>query len=230
MNKPAVEFQDAAIHEDKADSNQNAHDSARIDTQIRLVESTASIVSSYVGMNTVAPGDLHGLIDSVHNSLCGLMPGHATTDAKTEKLPPPTPFVDPKESVFPDYIVCLEDGKKLKMLRRHLKATYGMTPEEYRARWGLPADYPMTAPNYSAHRTGIAKKLGLGRKGQGANFAAEQEKAEAEKTETKPAPKAKAKVKSEPKPKIEAASTSRNKRVAAKTAAPERKATRRTAR
>ncbi len=122
-----------------------------------LLELTTEIVSAHVGNNTVALGDLPVLIQDVYKTLLTV----GTIPAAPEK---PRPAVPIKRSVFPDYIVCLEDGKKLKMLKRHLKTAYGMTPEEYRERWGLPADYPMVAPNYAEHRSNLAKKIGLGTK------------------------------------------------------------------
>jgi len=122
-----------------------------------LLEFTTEIVAAHAGNNTVAPDDLPRLIQDVYKTLSGLGGAPAVQDR-------PKPAVAVKKSVFPDYIVCLEDGKKLKMLKRHLKTAYDMTPEEYRERWGLPADYPMVAPNYAKHRSNLAKKIGLGTK------------------------------------------------------------------
>lgn len=121
---------------------------------------TAQIVSAHVSNNTVAPEALPALIQDVYRTLAGV-----GKDAQ----PParPQPAVPVKRSVFADYIVCLEDGKKLKMLKRHLKAAYGMTPEQYRERWGLAPDYPIVAPNYAHHRSSLAKKIGLGTKTRG---------------------------------------------------------------
>ncbi|KXV20950.1 MucR family transcriptional regulator [Gluconobacter oxydans] len=117
---------------------------------------TAEIVVAYLSRNDVAPDVLPGLIRSVHSALTvPTAPEAAVEDA-------PVPVVNPKKSVFPDYIICLEDGKKLKMLRRHLKTAYNMTPDEYRARWGLPSEYPMVAPGYSAQRAALAREIGLG--------------------------------------------------------------------
>ncbi|EHH66888.1 MucR family transcriptional regulator [Gluconobacter morbifer] len=117
---------------------------------------TAEIVAAYLSRNDVAPDVLPGLIRSVHSALTvPTAPEAAVEDA-------PVPVVNPKKSVFPDYIICLEDGKKLKMLRRHLKTAYNMTPDEYRARWGLPSEYPMVAPGYSAQRSALAREIGLG--------------------------------------------------------------------
>ena len=122
-----------------------------------LLEFTTEIVAAHAGNNTVAPEDLPRLIQDVYKTLSGLGGAQPTQER-------PKPAVAVKKSVFPDYIVCLEDGKKLKMLKRHLKTAYDMTPEEYRERWGLPADYPMVAPNYAKHRSNLAKKIGLGTK------------------------------------------------------------------
>ncbi|MBI4968905.1 MAG: MucR family transcriptional regulator [Rhodospirillales bacterium] len=118
---------------------------------------TAQIVAAHLGNNSVAPGDVPHLIQEVYRSLTNL--GNAPSQPER-----PEPAVSVKKSVTPDYIVCLEDGKKLKMLKRHLMTSYGLTPEDYRERWGLPADYPMVAPNYAAHRSHLAKKIGLGTK------------------------------------------------------------------
>jgi predicted transcriptional regulator len=118
---------------------------------------TTQIVAAYVANNTVAVNDLPGLIRQVHAALVNV--GGAAEVAPER----PQPAVPIKRSVLPDYIVCLEDGKKLKMLKRYLRSNYNMTPEEYRAKWGLPADYPMVAPNYAAQRSEFAKKIGLGR-------------------------------------------------------------------
>jgi len=122
-----------------------------------VLELTTEIVASYVSNNTVASADLAGVIQSVHKTLQGL----GTPSAQADR---PKPAVSIKKSVTPDYVVCLEDGKQLKMLKRHLKTAYNMSPDEYRERWGLPADYPMVAPNYAKHRSSLAKKIGLGTK------------------------------------------------------------------
>ena len=118
---------------------------------------TAEIVSAHLGNNAVAGGDVAGLIQSVFDTLTGL----GSEEAAPAALIPAVPI---KRSVTDDYIVCLEDGKKLKMLKRHLMTAYGMTPGEYRAKWGLKPDYPMVAPNYALKRQELAKKIGLGRK------------------------------------------------------------------
>jgi len=121
---------------------------------------TAQIVASHVGNNAVETAALPALIHDVFRTLATI--GTKTPPAPAEKKPQ-IPAVPPKKSVFPDYIVCLEDGKKLKTLKRHLKTAYGLTPEAYRERWGLPANYPMVAPNYANHRSSLAKQSGLGR-------------------------------------------------------------------
>lgn len=124
-----------------------------------LIALTSEIVAAYVSNNQVATAELPGLISSVFKSM--------STAGQTTEVPPaekPNPAVPIKKSVQPDYIVCLEDGKKLKMLKRHLRTRYNMTPAEYRQKWGLPDDYPMVAPNYTEQRSGLAKKIGLGQK------------------------------------------------------------------
>jgi predicted transcriptional regulator len=118
---------------------------------------TAQIVSAHVSNNSVSPDALPSLIQEVYKTLAGV--GKEPISAER-----PQPAVPVKKSVFPDHIVCLEDGKKLKMLKRHLKTAYNMTPEQYRERWNLPPDYPMVAPNYARHRSSLAKKIGLGTK------------------------------------------------------------------
>ncbi len=117
---------------------------------------TAQIVSAHVKANSVAADALPDLIRDVHRAVSGLGAAPSVTSER------PQPAVPIKKSVFPDFIICLEDGKKLKMLKRHLMSSYNMTPEQYRERWGLGADYPMVAPNYALHRSSLAKKIGLG--------------------------------------------------------------------
>ncbi|QDG76983.1 MucR family transcriptional regulator [Labrenzia sp. PHM005] len=125
--------------------------------EANLIDLTADIVSAYVSNNTVASTDLPGLINEVYGAL------HKTAAASNEPEPEPLkPAVPVKKSVMPDYIICLEDGKKFKSLKRHLRTHYNMTPEEYRDKWDLAADYPMVAPNYAAARSELAKKMGLG--------------------------------------------------------------------
>jgi predicted transcriptional regulator len=122
-----------------------------------LLTLTTEIVAAHVSNNTVAVADLPLLINQVYQSLQNI--GGAVPAAASER---PQPAVSVKKSVHPDYIICLEDGKKLKMLKRHLKTAYNMSPESYRERWGLPADYPMVAPNYAPQRSRLAKEIGLG--------------------------------------------------------------------
>lgn len=123
-----------------------------------LLTLTSDIVAAHVSNNSVVSSDLPALIESVFGTLSGL--GAEAVEPEVE-LKPAVPV---KKSITPDFIICLEDGKKLKMLKRHLKTAYGMTPEDYRAKWSLPHDYPMVAPNYAAKRQQLAKKIGLGRK------------------------------------------------------------------
>jgi len=123
-----------------------------------LLKLATEIVAAYVSNNPVAVGDLPAMIKSVHATLGGLSSGSAQDVQTAQK-----PAVNVKKSVTPEYIVCLEDGKKLKMLKRYLRSRYSMSPEEYRAKWGLATDYPMVAPNYAAQRSEFAKKIGLGR-------------------------------------------------------------------
>jgi Predicted transcriptional regulator len=128
------------------------------DVNEMLITLTSDIVAAHVSNNSVGVDDLPSLITNVYGALSGL----GSTAAPEEEKPEPA--VSVRASVKPEYIVCLEDGKKLKMLKRHLMTHYNMTPEEYRARWNLPADYPMVAPNYAEKRRELAKKIGLGRK------------------------------------------------------------------
>ena len=121
-----------------------------------LIALTADIVSAHVSNNSVAVSDLPLLIQNVHNALASLGDDLVEPEVKQE------PAVSVRASIKPDYIVCLEDGKKLKMLKRHLMTHYQMTPEQYRAKWNLPADYPMVAPNYAKQRSRLAKEIGLG--------------------------------------------------------------------
>ena len=124
------------------------------------VELTSKIVAAYVRNNAVSIEALSSLIKLVHGALVSSA-SPATLAAEPEML---VPFVSIKKSITPDYIVCLEDGKKMKMLKRHLNTTYGLSPDEYRAKWGLPSDYPMVAPNYAATRSALAKSIGLGQR------------------------------------------------------------------
>ena len=121
-----------------------------------LLDLTTKIVAAHVANNAISAGDLPSLIATVHKALA--------TVGTEEAAGKPKPAVSIKQSVKPDYIICLEDGKKHKMLKRHLNTAHGMTPDDYRKRWGLPVDYPVVAPNYAAARSKLAKKIGLGRK------------------------------------------------------------------
>ena len=123
-----------------------------------LLEITTDIVASFVSNNPLPASGLAELITTVHNTVLAL-----AADAPAE-APRPDPAVPISKSITPDHIICLEDGRKLKMLKRYLRSRYDLTPEEYRARWGLPADYPMVAPNYAKRRSAFAKEIGLGRK------------------------------------------------------------------
>jgi len=126
--------------------------------EVDVLGMTTGIVSSFVSNNTVPAADLPGLIKSVHDAISALSEGE---DSDSEALSPAVPV---SKSITPDFLICLEDGRKLKMLRRYLRSRYSMTPEEYRERWNLPADYPMVAPNYAKLRSKHAKNIGLGKK------------------------------------------------------------------
>ena len=127
-------------------------------TDDTLLTLTADIVAAHVSNNSVAVNDLPNLIQNVHSALSGIAGSSATVEPK------PEPKVSIRASIKPDYIVCLEDGKKLKMLKRHLMTHYNMTPDQYRQKWGLASDYPMVAPNYAEQRRTLAKSIGLGTK------------------------------------------------------------------
>lgn len=129
-----------------------------VEVKETLITLTSDIVAAHVSNNDVSVDDVPSLISNVFTALEGLGADDEADEA------PPEPAVSIRASIKPDYIVCLEDGKKLKMLKRYLRTNYDMTPEEYRARWSLPADYPMVAPNYAEKRRVLAKKIGLGRK------------------------------------------------------------------
>lgn len=121
------------------------------------IELTADIVSAYVSNNSVSAGDIPGLINQVHSALMRVSAGQVEVPVEPLK-----PAISVKKSITPEYIVCLEDGKKFKSLKRHLRTQYTMTPEQYREKWALPPDYPMVAPNYAAARSQLAKQMGLG--------------------------------------------------------------------
>lgn len=155
-------------------------------TDTSLIEMTSAIVSAYVGSNNVAANDIPGLIQSVHGTLKGIETGEAAPAPVAQ-----TPAVSVKKSITPDYIVCLEDGRRFKSLKRHLSTKYDLSPDAYRAKWGLPKDYPMVAPNYAASRSALAKSMGLGqggRKPAGKAPVAAQKAAAPAKAATAPAP------------------------------------------
>lgn len=130
--------------------------SKEIGSKGEILKMTADVVAAYVGHNSLPAADVSSVINTVYGSLRRLENG--------KNMEPPKPAVPVRKSVTRDHIICLEDGKKLKMLKRHLRSTYNLTPEEYRARWNLPPDYPMVAPSYAQERSEFAKKIGLGRK------------------------------------------------------------------
>jgi len=126
-----------------------------------IVEMTTDIVAAYVGNNVVSTADLPALIQNIHRALTGVVAGDEVTEAA-----PKEPAVPLKRSITPDFLICLEDGRKFKSLKRHLRTKYNMSPEEYRAKWGLPKEYPMVAPNYARARSDLAKQMGLGQGGR----------------------------------------------------------------
>lgn len=126
-----------------------------------LIDMTADIVSAYVGHNAVAPDELSGLINRIFSALSDAASGGVAASGFKEE-----PAVPVRKSITPDYLICLEDGKKFKSLKRHLRSHYDLSPDEYRAKWGLPRDYPMVAPNYAQARSRLAKKMGLGQGGR----------------------------------------------------------------
>ncbi len=132
-----------------------------MDDKSEIIEMTADIVSAYVGNNSVSAADLPTLIQSIHRALSGV-----TTAAEPVEAAPKEPAVPVKRSITPDHLVCLEDGRKFKSLKRHLRTKYNMSPEDYRAKWGLAKDYPMVAPNYAKARSDLAKQMGLGQGGR----------------------------------------------------------------
>lgn len=126
-----------------------------------VIEMAADIVSAYVSNNTVSANDLPNLIKNIHDALKGV-----STGATAEPAAPQTPAVTVRKSITPDFLICLEDGRKFKSLKRHLQTKYDLTPDAYRAKWSLPKDYPMVAPNYAASRSALAKSMGLGQGGR----------------------------------------------------------------
>jgi predicted transcriptional regulator len=134
-------------------ADKNPHEKESNETLLSL---TTQIVVAQLSHNLTKTDDIPALIATVYQSMNRLVSGIGAAEARTE------PAVPVRRSITPDYIICLEDGKKLKMLKRHLKTSYNMTPDQYRERWGLPADYPMVAPNYAKQRSRLAKQIGLG--------------------------------------------------------------------
>ena len=132
-----------------------------MDDKVDVIEMTAEIVAAYVENNTISTSDLPGLIQSVHRALSGI-----STGTETVEVAPKEPAVPVRRSITPDHLVCLEDGRKFKSLKRHLRTKYNMSPEDYRAKWGLGKDYPMVAPNYAKARSELAKQMGLGQGGR----------------------------------------------------------------
>jgi len=132
-----------------------------MEDKVELIEMTTDIVSAYVGNNVVTAADLPVLIQSIHRAL-------ATINQAPEQVEqtPKDPAVPVKKSITPDFLICLEDGRKFKSLKRHLRTKYNLSPEDYRAKWGLPKDYPMVAPNYARARSDLAKQMGLGQGGR----------------------------------------------------------------
>ena len=126
-----------------------------------IIEMTADIVAAYVGANSVSAADLPALIQSVHRALTGVAGGSDVPESA-----PREPAVPVKKSITPEYLICLEDGRKFKSLKRHLRTKYNMSPEDYRAKWGLAKDYPMVAPSYAKARSELAKQMGLGQGGR----------------------------------------------------------------
>jgi predicted transcriptional regulator len=137
------------------------HSEMNMDDKSEIIEMTADIVSAYVGNNSVSANDLPSLIQSVHRALSGVSAG-----VETVEVAPKEPAVPVKRSITPDYLICLEDGRKFKSLKRHLRTKYNLSPEDYRAKWGLAKDYPMVAPNYAKARSDLAKQMGLGQGGR----------------------------------------------------------------
>jgi predicted transcriptional regulator len=134
-----------------------------MDEKSEIIEMTADIVSAYVGNNSVSAAELPSLIQSVHRALSGV------TTAEPVEVAPKEPAVPVRRSIQPDFLICLEDGRKFKSLKRHLRTKYNLSPEDYRAKWNLPKDYPMVAPSYAKARSDLAKQMGLGQGGRQAS-------------------------------------------------------------
>jgi len=132
-----------------------------MEDKLDLIGMTTEIVSAYVGNNSVSSAELPSLIQSIHRALAGVNQPVDIVDAT-----PKEPAVPVKRSITPDFLICLEDGRKFKSLKRHLRTKYNLSPEDYRAKWGLPKDYPMVAPNYARARSDLAKQMGLGQGGR----------------------------------------------------------------
>ena len=132
-----------------------------MDDKSEVIEMTADIVAAYVSANSVSATELPALIRSVHKALTGVSDAAAAVEA-----PPKEPAVPIRKSITPEFLICLEDGRKFKSLKRHLRSKYDLSPEDYRAKWGLPKDYPMVAPNYARARSDLAKRMGLGQGGR----------------------------------------------------------------
>jgi len=136
-------------------------ETVHLDEKAALLEMTADIVSAYVGNNSVSSGDLPSLIANIHAALSQVSTGVVEVEPELKE-----PAVPIRKSISPDFLICLEDGRKFKSLKRHLRTKYDMSPEEYRAKWGLAKDYPMVAPNYAKARSELAKQMGLGQGGR----------------------------------------------------------------
>jgi predicted transcriptional regulator len=135
-----------------------------MDDKSAVIEMTADVVAAYVSANSIQATELPGLIRSVHKALAAVADGGSVVEA-----PPKDPAVPIKKSITPEFLICLEDGRKFKSLKRHLRSKYNLSPEDYRAKWGLPKDYPMVAPNYARARSDLAKRMGLGQGGRRAH-------------------------------------------------------------
>jgi predicted transcriptional regulator len=156
-----------------------------MEDKAQLVELTADIAAAYLSANTVPAGELPSLIQTIHQALSGVSSGAPAAAAEPAK-----PAVPLKKSITPDYLISLEDGKKYKSLKRHLRTKYNMTPDEYRSKWGLPKDYPMVAPNYAKARSEMARNMGLGQGGRGRKPAAAKAAAAPKAAKAPKAPKA----------------------------------------
>jgi predicted transcriptional regulator len=156
-----------------------------MEDKAQLVELTADIAAAYLSANTVPAGDLPGLIQTIHQALSGVSSGAPAPAAEPAK-----PAVPVKKSITPDYLISLEDGKRYKSLKRHLRTKYNMTPDEYRSKWGLPKDYPMVAPNYAKARSEMARNMGLVQGGRGRKPAAAKAAAAPKAAKAAKAPKA----------------------------------------